>query len=184
MNEEALMRAQKALALHDIYLAGADFWMAEDFFPSLSEETLTVQTRQKTYEHAQIIQLSEPAASDEDLDTQTLVRFKIELGLRLVRKKSDDAPDQTDADNSKKNNTNVRAEIISVFAVEYRAKAKEILDDTDALDEFGSKNSLFHVWPYWREYIQSTLARARIPQVVLPMFRLPSHAAKREEPSK
>jgi preprotein translocase subunit SecB len=33
-------------------------------------------------------------------------------------------------------------------------------------------NGVFHVWPYWREMVQNTLARMGLPPLILPVFRV------------
>jgi hypothetical protein len=42
----------------------------------------------------------------------------------------------------------------------------------DVLAEFASTNGVFNAWPYWREFIQTTVARMELPPLVLPVFRL------------
>jgi hypothetical protein len=42
-----------------------------------------------------------------------------------------------------------------------------------ALEEFSRYNVGYHVWPYWREYVQSVCARIGIPPIPVPMYRLP-----------
>ena len=57
------------------------------------------------------------------------------------------------------------------FEVSYRlpeafsASARE-------LQEFAEVNGVFNVWPYCREFIQTTTARMGLPPVVLPLFRV------------
>ena len=50
----------------------------------------------------------------------------------------------------------VRAE----FDVEYLA---HVALDEAAIVEFGRRNVAYHVWPYWREIVQSSVARTRFP---------------------
>lgn len=37
---------------------------------------------------------------------------------------------------------------------------------------FAESNGVFNVWPYWREYVQSTTVRMGFPPLTLPVFRL------------
>lgn len=41
------------------------------------------------------------------------------------------------------------------------------------LEEFARVNAVFNVWPYFREFIQSTTARMGLPPIVLPLYRVP-----------
>lgn len=40
------------------------------------------------------------------------------------------------------------------------------------LEEFGRSNAIFNAWPYWREYLQSTLVRMGLPAFTLPVYRI------------
>ena len=47
--------------------------------------------------------------------------------------------------------------------------------DTPIFDEEDLKNYAlcycpFHVWGYWREFVQSSLARLDLPQITIPLF--------------
>lgn len=41
----------------------------------------------------------------------------------------------------------------------------------DAIRAFGHANGVYNAWPFWREYVYSTLARMALPPVTLPVFR-------------
>ena len=40
------------------------------------------------------------------------------------------------------------------------------------LNTFARINGAFNAWPYWREFIQNTVARMDLPPITLPVFRL------------
>jgi hypothetical protein len=42
----------------------------------------------------------------------------------------------------------------------------------EAIQEFGQANGVFNTWPYWREYVQSSIARMGLPTLIVPVFRL------------
>ncbi len=42
----------------------------------------------------------------------------------------------------------------------------------EALEAFARVNGSFHAWPYWREFIASTLTRMGLPGFLLPVYRL------------
>ncbi len=44
--------------------------------------------------------------------------------------------------------------------------------DTD-VETFMHWNAVFNAWPYWREYLASTVNRAGLPRFVLPIARMP-----------
>ncbi len=37
---------------------------------------------------------------------------------------------------------------------------------------FGEVNGVYNAWPFWREYVYTTLARMGLPPVTLPVFRI------------
>ncbi len=68
-------------------------------------------------------------------------------------------------------------EILSQIAVEYILEydlKKEL--SKDCIDEFALKNSMVHVWPYWREYVGSLCDRLSLPKIILPTMQLKHHA--------
>ncbi|MCL5669760.1 MAG: hypothetical protein M1423_00425 [Acidobacteria bacterium] len=40
------------------------------------------------------------------------------------------------------------------------------------LRAFAGTNAIFNAWPYWREFVQSMTARAGLPPLTLPLFRI------------
>lgn len=41
----------------------------------------------------------------------------------------------------------------------------------DALQHFADLNGPYNVWPYWREFVHTSTARAGLPGVIVPVFR-------------
>jgi hypothetical protein len=44
--------------------------------------------------------------------------------------------------------------------------------EAEDIDEFARINAPFNAWPYWRELVQSALARLNLPVSPLPLFRI------------
>jgi hypothetical protein len=63
--------------------------------------------------------------------------------------------------------------ISATFLGEYRT-AKGFRPTTKELDAFLKANATFNCWPYWREYVQSSVARMDLPPTTLPFFRIKS----------
>ena|SRR5690554_1287989 len=42
----------------------------------------------------------------------------------------------------------------------------------ECLTEFGKHNVPYHVWPYWREYAQSTLTRMGVAPIQIPFYQV------------
>ncbi len=43
----------------------------------------------------------------------------------------------------------------------------------DEINNFVHWNAVFNAWPYWREYLSSTINRANLPRFIAPVMRLP-----------
>lgn len=59
--------------------------------------------------------------------------------------------------------------LVADFRLTYSVTADGPLRRAD-LEQFASWNAVFNAWPYWREYISSTLNRAQLPKFLLPVM--------------
>lgn len=62
--------------------------------------------------------------------------------------------------------------ITAFFRLTYRHEAEAELDDGD-LEQFGYWNAVFNAWPYFREFVSSTMNRAGLPRTILPVVGVP-----------
>lgn len=65
----------------------------------------------------------------------------------------------------------LQAEIVGVFELSYRIPGGESFSEEELI-EFGRVNAVFNAWPYWREYVQASLARMSMPALTIPVFRV------------
>jgi hypothetical protein len=72
-------------------------------------------------------------------------------------------------------------ELIGRFRATYTLEAGPDLDDDD-LEQFAHWNAVFNAWPYWREYVASTLSRAHLPPLTVPVMRVPSGLVRQPPP--
>lgn len=154
-----LKKAIAALRVTEIYPRSLNVSVRDDFDSSSEPAELVVQWRH----YLKNISVTEKHGPEEGKDnTQRSVLFTIETGLRYV---TDPEADLDDVDDSA-----IGVEILADFRATYSA-SEEL--DKECLEEFGNTNALYHVWPYWRELIQSTCARFGLPPMVLPMYQVP-----------
>lgn len=78
--------------------------------------------------------------------------------------------------------------ICAEFHVTYAAKSLRGLD-SDHLGAFGVQTGLFHVWPYWREFVASVTSRMGFPPLTIPLLSFSqlqesatTHAPKKTPP--
>jgi preprotein translocase subunit SecB len=57
----------------------------------------------------------------------------------------------------------------AAFALEYGISGDESVHPAEVA-AFAKLNGLYNAWPYWREYVQSTVSRMGLPPVVLPVL--------------
>jgi len=79
----------------------------------------------------------------------------------------------------------LQAEIRGRFELSYEVPGNESFSPEE-LEGFGHVNAVFNAWPYWRELVQTSLARMAMPPLTVPVFRLPppdmaAHAAQQDD---
>jgi len=164
-DEKALLKkAYERLNIADVYLLETAADMDEGFLPHrFPRNDLAFQYRQM---------VDEPRLSvvpGIDGGEIKLWRFFVRVGARFITVNDTHSPDESVKDQM--------AEITAVFVAEYEQDCDTEIP-LDALNAFGQDNALFHVWPYWREYLQNTCLRMKLPPVTLPMLIM---RAKKEQ---
>lgn len=89
-------------------------------------------------------------------------RFYAVIGIRLL---STDDYKKEPNDNSIEPLLEIKSEFIAQYESSYEF-TEEILT------EFSNKHIYFHIWPYWREILQSSCARVGIPPFSIAPFRI------------
>lgn len=158
MKKELVEQAQKHTAIQDVYIRVSHAFIHGDFDPKVSNESLAIQIRFGTEGHTVL------NANGNDVQ-QKLLRVRVGAGIRFV----DSEVEEQDLDEESVK-PSVRAEILAEFVADYLVTKEDLAEEV--LGEFAQHNAAFHVWPYWREYAHSMCGRMRLPEVVLPMFRL------------
>ena len=105
---------------------------------------------------------------NEKDEKQRFVRFYVETMMRYVKE-----PVSKEAQEDEELFSNQLASSIKAkFVAEYT-----IVNDMDipeeSLAEFGKYNVPHNIWPYWREYCQSTCSRMALPVIVIPLLQMP-----------
>lgn len=67
--------------------------------------------------------------------------------------------------------------LLAEFRLTYSVQGEESLDEAD-VKQFVHWNALFNAWPYWREYLSSTLNRAGLPRFQIPVLGVPRKAVE------
>ena len=148
MISPALQKAIDSLEIEDVYLREVEALCVGDFEPKFADfEALTFQTRHFVRESS-IVELDGGSC---------LLRVFVDLGARWVD------------DSGKDEDMSPKARVEAVFVAEYRMR--ERLNQAN-IDAFCLQNVSYHVWPYWRELLNSHCTRMHLPRVTLPTVQL------------
>lgn len=184
IDREALKRALDNLHIEDLSIRRALIDVDADCILGIDENKLAVQLKWGAVS-GRLLQVSEGRGRPN----RVLFIVEVATSVRLIDKETDaSVADPTpvevhpDDDEVKDNpsDAKVRAQVDATFLASYRV-ADGVEIEQVALDEFAKHNAIYHVWPYWREYVSSALNRAHIRPFTLPMFRF--QAPKEPDPA-
>jgi len=149
LNKELLQKAANLLVPAGIFLRDSRIFTHKDFHVGHGPNDLQVQYKGANSGKFQLLLEDESAKSG-------LVKFYFKAGIRLV-------------DGSLEENDDgfVKVEIEAMFSAEYQLEDTQKFEK-ESMEEFLKYNVKHHVWPYWREYVQSNCARMGLPVVPVP----------------
>lgn len=165
MSNDLLQKAIHCLAISDVYLRDTRATLHKDFDPKIAGQQLDTMLRFGA-ERVDQIDAEQIAGAGEAKQAVKLVRIHLAVGLRFMSGGLGDDAQKNPDEISKQ----VKAEIVASYIAEYRVTCNDL--DLDAIQEFAQRNAGYHVWPYWREYVQSVCSRMHLPAVIMPMFQL------------
>ena len=168
MDRTLIDAAAKRLEVETVFLRGTRVRCKEDFMPPFIGKLVLVPQ----YRGGPTGTFHMVTATDEGTGaTRKAALFYFAAGVRLI-----DAESMNNADEGQPlPDAAVYVEIECEFCAQYSvngANDEQVL--RPALDEFARYNVGYHVWPYWREYVQGTCARLGIPPIPVPMYRIPA----------
>jgi len=147
MNKELLSKAGAVLTPIGVSLRTSNISIHPEFQPKHTESELGI--RYKAHHLPQFKMMV-------DAKNDAFVVFQYEAGVRLI----DTSVDEDSEDY-------LKVEVSAIFSSEYKLTDADSFDEA-AMVEFLRHNVRHHVWPYWREYLQSTCMRMGLPPVPVP----------------
>jgi hypothetical protein len=69
------------------------------------------------------------------------------------------------------------ARIVGTYLIGYEIEAGAEPTESQ-LAEFARGNGLFNVWPFWREYVATSLLRSGLPSLLVPILKLSHNGPK------
>jgi len=167
MDKTLIDAAARALKVEGVYLRESHIHCKKGFLPQLIDDGLSLVPQ---YRGGPTGEIHIIPAKQEGGDTTTMVMFHFAAGVRLIDGASldpteiqEDVPDET-----------LYVEITTEFYAQYACDCPADNEELrPALEEFGRYNVGYHIWPYWREYVQNACARLGLPPIPVPMYRIP-----------
>lgn len=168
MNRELLEVATKALSIEGVYIHWSNIRCKDDFIPQFIEDDLALVPQ---YRVNQISEFKIATAKEQESgDITRNAIFYFTAGVRLIDSASLDGADTPGEIPEDAVYVEINTEFRAHYGLDSTADEGEL---HPALEDFSRYNVGYHVWPYWREYVQSVCARVGIPTVPIPMYKLP-----------
>jgi hypothetical protein len=179
MDKALIDAATQVLAVEAVFLRGSSIRCKEEFMPQFIEDGLSLVPQYRAGPTGQFHVIT---TKDEGTDeTAKTAMFYFAAGVRLIDNSYEEASDPQGDLPEDAEYVEIEAEFCTQYNIRDGVEEEEI---RPALEEFGRYNVGYHVWPYWREYVQSVCARMGIPPIPVPMYRIPQpddSAAKSED---
>ena len=151
--------AQKHLAIQDVKLRSSRISVRDDV--DLSELDLQ-SAREQSFRKSGSIEEVEYEHLENSEDVIWYYKFMYTAGMRLVP--------TSELEESVKEDYEAWVEIIVIFESRYVSPKKL---SPEELEEFALDNVGFNVWPFFREYVQSTCSRIGMsPSFEVPFYRI------------
>ena len=116
--------------------------------------------------HRKTLRVRHRAGVTDDRE-QSLIQVKV--GLLLEEAPSEDA--EAAAKEAEGESPEDGLLIEATFLLAYRLAHLERFSE-EQVQAFADVNAIYNAWPFWREYVYSTLARMALPPITLPVYRI------------
>ena len=164
MVDDALTVAQKELALQTIHVRKSELNLDPGFDPLVPP----TESLRQSFHGVESIRIDEFTDDDNDKTFGYDYKFTFVSGIRLVPESKAD----------KEDSELIYFELTASFEARYFS---EIELSQESVAAFADKNVGFNVWPFWREYAQSTSMRAGMsPPIEIPFIYHVSNSIVRE----
>lgn len=153
----ALQQAIDALSILDVYLGSSRANVQSGFLVKYQDISMAEVQQLQTPLYSRNYEVS---SEGQHLNIAWL------LGLRWVERNEDEKE------------PTVIAQIEAEFIAEYRVEGEL---GKESIDEFAKKNAIYHIWPYWREFLCSQAERLRLPRPTVATLQLSHHRENQDK---
>lgn len=153
---DAFEIARKALSIKNVLLRDSYVALDEEFD---TKELENINAEVQTFRGVQ--KVKEVSLQKDDIEIWEY-HFFYACGIRLMEE-SDSEVDYEDLEDP----TAPLVEIRATFSAKYNSTIKL---EKASVEAFSEENVGYHVWPYWRELVQSSCLRMDITPLETPMY--------------
>ena len=158
-----LISAQKSLNIKCVNLRDHRIYVKDDLFPEVLDLS---KVQRQTFSYPDRVRENELVDENNSERIIWNYRFDHALGIRLI----DPSIEVDEDDDSDENGKHVLIEIVATFEANYYSQAAL---SEEQINIFSEMNSGFHVWPYWRELVQTTCNRIGMTTPLdIPTYRV------------
>jgi len=163
-----LKNAQDCLCIQSVNLKESKVFVRDEIdLPALDRDETAIQSFRA------VAKVKEISLTDSDGEDIWDYHFFYSVGVRLIYLE--------EKEESTKDGYKPILEIAGVFEAKYLSKKQLAEEEQKA---FSADNVGYHVWPYWREYVQSSCARMGLsPAIEVPVYLIP-RKEENSEPEK
>ncbi len=149
-----LDRAVENLTITNVNLKS----MSVNSFENFDADNLPDDFLKKPQSFKGVVRLETFVLNEDTDDEFYCYRYTFESGLRFVA-----------TNTTKQDVVEPYLKFEAKFFADYTSPIKL---ESDELECFSEQHVCFHVWPYWREYVQSCCARLGIAPIFIPPYRV------------
>jgi len=153
-------KAQLSLTLQETRILDAQYFLKNNLQPRDVSKLVG-----NVFGYHGVSQIVQKTARDNTDREIWVYAFTYSVGVKCVSDKDDDEDDPI-------------TEIKAKYVAEY-ASLEEL--NQDDIDGFSKQNVGYHIWPFWREFVQSSLTRMGLPNSTI---RVPFYFAANEPSEK
>jgi len=153
--------AQNSLEISGILLREHHVMMDKEFAPLpflIQKENPLIQ-----YMHG-VVAIQGLEGETEKKTKEVYYLFKQKFGVRLA------LPIKANKSKKEPRSEKVLFELEAVYDVIYKLKEGQAVLTQEKLAPFAQTNAPFHVWPFWREHVASTMQKMGLQPIAVPLY--------------
>lgn len=144
----------RRLLIRNVFVRNFEQSISDDLQPAIDQIDMTAMHKREYGDGCVVTTFYDEERQEEFY----IYRFKYDCAIRLA--------DSSTLDDDE---IKVLAELQATFVADYQSSSEITKEE---VSEFGELYVGYHVWPYWREFVQSNFQKSALPVVPLPPYKV------------